>query len=230
MSLTNENLRHAAPAAAGAQQDGFTPINPTKAHKTITLTGEDIREGLTAIISVRLRDPQFEGQTKGKLGNVSVRTLVQQATYEKLNEWLEENPKEANAVATKAMIPESRGGKIISWLPAAHIAERGANYYLPVMKGASITICADPRKIVETLPEVHPTFFFAVPRIWEKVKAHVDAYVARTGEDIEWFWTAALRDMSLLWDAPYHTLLDLSRGPAGGSRSRSRTSRSSRRS
>jgi DNA gyrase subunit B len=57
------------------------------------LLGEDIREGLTAIISVRLRDPQFEGQTKGKLGNVSVRTLVQQATYEKLNEWLEENPK-----------------------------------------------------------------------------------------------------------------------------------------
>ena len=67
------------------------------------LLGEDIREGLTAIISVRLRDPQFEGQTKGKLGNVSVRTLVQQATYEKLNEWLEENPKEANAVATKAI-------------------------------------------------------------------------------------------------------------------------------
>jgi len=67
------------------------------------LLGEDIREGLTAIISVRLRDPQFEGQTKGKLGNVSVRSLVQQATYEKLNEWLEENPKEANAVATKAI-------------------------------------------------------------------------------------------------------------------------------
>ena len=67
------------------------------------LLGEDIREGLTAIISVRLRDPQFEGQTKGKLGNVSVRTLVQQATYEKLNEWLEENPKEANALSTKAI-------------------------------------------------------------------------------------------------------------------------------
>src|SRR5687768_781518 len=71
--------------------------------KDPNLLGEDIREGLTAIISVRLRDPQFEGQTKGKLGNVSVRTLVQQATYEKLNEWLEENPKEANAVSTKAI-------------------------------------------------------------------------------------------------------------------------------
>ncbi len=45
-----------------------------------------------------------------------------------------------------------RGSKVISWLPAAHIAERGANYYLPMMKGASATICADPRKVVEALP------------------------------------------------------------------------------
>ena len=54
------------------------------------LLGEDIREGLTAIISVRLRDPQFEGQTKGKLGNVSVRSLVQKATNEKLGVYLKE--------------------------------------------------------------------------------------------------------------------------------------------
>ena len=54
--------------------------------------GEDIREGLTAIISVRLRDPQFEGQTKAKLGNVSIRSLVERSTNKKLNEWLEENP------------------------------------------------------------------------------------------------------------------------------------------
>jgi long-chain acyl-CoA synthetase len=68
-----------------------------------------------------------------------------------------------------------RGSKVISWLPAAHIAERGANYYLPMMKGASATICADPRKVVEALPQVNPTFFFAVPRIWEKLKAGLEA-------------------------------------------------------
>jgi long-subunit acyl-CoA synthetase (AMP-forming) len=79
-----------------------------------------------------------------------------------------------------------RGSKVISWLPAAHIAERGANYYLPVMNGASVTICADPRKIVETLPEVNPTFFFAVPRIWEKVKASLEAKLgAIPGEEGE---------------------------------------------
>jgi DNA gyrase subunit B len=72
--------------------------------KDENLLGEDIREGLTAIISVRLQDPQFEGQTKGKLGNVPVRSLVQKATNEKLAEWFEENPKEANQVLQKATL------------------------------------------------------------------------------------------------------------------------------
>jgi DNA gyrase subunit B len=67
------------------------------------LQGEDIREGLTAIISVRLRDPQFEGQTKAKLGNVSVRSLVQKATYEKMLEWLEEHPAEGRQIVGKAV-------------------------------------------------------------------------------------------------------------------------------
>ena len=65
--------------------------------------GEDIREGLTAIISVRLRDPQFEGQTKAKLGNVSIRSLVERSTNKKLNEWLEENPREASQIVQKSM-------------------------------------------------------------------------------------------------------------------------------
>jgi DNA gyrase subunit B len=71
--------------------------------KDENLQGEDIREGLTAIISVRLAEPQFEGQTKGKLGNVSIRSLVERATNEKLAEWLEENPKEGGQVVAKAV-------------------------------------------------------------------------------------------------------------------------------
>ena len=71
--------------------------------KDDNLAGEDIREGLTAIISVRLRDPQFEGQTKGKLGNTSIRSLVAKATNEKLGDWLEENPTEANKIVKKAI-------------------------------------------------------------------------------------------------------------------------------
>ncbi|MHB1504821.1 MAG: DNA topoisomerase (ATP-hydrolyzing) subunit B [Acidimicrobiales bacterium] len=72
--------------------------------KDENLLGEDIREGLTAIVSVRLRDPQFEGQTKAKLGNVSIRSLVERTTNEKLAEWLEENPREANQVVQKASV------------------------------------------------------------------------------------------------------------------------------
>ncbi len=71
--------------------------------KDENLTGDDVREGLTAIISVRLAEPQFEGQTKGKLGNVSIRSLVERATNEKLAEGLEENPKEGGQIVAKAV-------------------------------------------------------------------------------------------------------------------------------
>ena len=71
--------------------------------KEDNLLGEDIREGMCAIVSVKLRDPQFEGQTKAKLGNTSIRSLVERATNEKLAEWLEENPPEARLIVTKAI-------------------------------------------------------------------------------------------------------------------------------
>jgi len=71
--------------------------------KDDNLQGEDIREGLTAIVSVRLVDPQFEGQTKSKLGNPEIRSLVQKVTNDKLADWLEENPSEAKRVVEKAV-------------------------------------------------------------------------------------------------------------------------------
>jgi DNA gyrase subunit B len=71
--------------------------------KDPNLTGEDIREGITAIVSVKLSEPQFEGQTKAKLGNVSMRSFVQRATNERIAEWLEEHPTEANKVVKKAL-------------------------------------------------------------------------------------------------------------------------------
>ncbi|GAC1534614.1 MAG: DNA topoisomerase (ATP-hydrolyzing) subunit B [Acidimicrobiales bacterium] len=71
--------------------------------KEPNLLGEDIREGLTAIVAVRLTEPQFEGQTKTKLGNVSMRSLVEKSTNEKLADWLEENPAEAKAAVMKAL-------------------------------------------------------------------------------------------------------------------------------
>ena len=70
--------------------------------KEDNLTGEDIREGLAAIISVKLRDPQFEGQTKTKLGNMEMRGLVQSIVTQGLSEYLEEHPKPARAIVSKS--------------------------------------------------------------------------------------------------------------------------------
>jgi DNA gyrase subunit B len=67
------------------------------------LGGEDVREGLTAVISVKLRDPQFEGQTKTKLGNPPIRGLVEETVNRKLAEFLEENPGDARRIITKAI-------------------------------------------------------------------------------------------------------------------------------
>ena len=66
------------------------------------LTGDDIREGLTAVISVKLSEPQFEGQTKTKLGNTEARTFVQQTVYGQLGDWLDSHPTDARAIITKA--------------------------------------------------------------------------------------------------------------------------------
>ncbi|HUS60637.1 MAG TPA: DNA topoisomerase subunit B [Acidimicrobiales bacterium] len=71
--------------------------------KDDALLGEDIREGMTAIIAVKLRDPQFEGQTKSKLGTIAMRSTVEKVTNEKFAEWLEENPSEARAIVNKAV-------------------------------------------------------------------------------------------------------------------------------
>jgi len=71
--------------------------------KDDNLAGEDVREGLTAVISVKLHDPQFEGQTKTKLGNPPIEGLVKEVVNRKLGEFLEENPGEARRIITKAV-------------------------------------------------------------------------------------------------------------------------------
>jgi DNA gyrase subunit B len=71
--------------------------------KDPNLSGEDVREGLTAIVSVKLVEPQFEGQTKAKLGNTEMKTFVQKVVNDQLGEWLEKNPAEGKEIARKAV-------------------------------------------------------------------------------------------------------------------------------
>jgi long-chain acyl-CoA synthetase len=76
------------------------------------------------------------------------------------------------------LIKFPRDGRVVSWLPAAHVAERNAHHYLPIVFGLQITCCDDPREVLSYLPEVRPSWFFAVPRIWEKLKAGLETMVA----------------------------------------------------
>jgi DNA gyrase subunit B len=71
--------------------------------KDEALTGEDVREGLTGIISVKLRDPQFEGQTKTKLGNTEIRSFVETEMNKRFGDFMEENPSDARAICTKVV-------------------------------------------------------------------------------------------------------------------------------
>lgn len=98
----------------GAHEEGFrsaltTVVNRYAKEKKLlkdkdgNLTGDDIREGLTAIVSVKVAEPQFEGQTKTKLGNTEVKSFVQRACNENLSHWFDANPADAKSIVNKAV-------------------------------------------------------------------------------------------------------------------------------
>lgn len=82
----------------------YIDANANAREKDSKVTGDDIREGLVAIISTKVMEPQFEGQTKGKLGSSFVKPIVQKLTYEKLSKFFEENPNDAKAIMQKALL------------------------------------------------------------------------------------------------------------------------------
>jgi DNA gyrase subunit B len=94
-----EGFRAALTSIVNRYAEAKGLIKPPKDEK---LTGEDIREGLAAIVSVKLGDPQFEGQTKTKLGNTEVKGFVQKVCNDLLTHWFEANPAEAKTIITKA--------------------------------------------------------------------------------------------------------------------------------
>ncbi|MBD5784641.1 DNA topoisomerase (ATP-hydrolyzing) subunit B [Cellulosimicrobium terreum] len=103
-----------ATTEGGTHEEGFRAamtslVNRYAREKTIlkekdeNLTGDDIREGLTAVVSVKLGEPQFEGQTKTKLGNTEAKTFVQRVVHEQLTDWFDSHPTEARDVIRKAI-------------------------------------------------------------------------------------------------------------------------------
>src|SRR3954454_18286574 len=94
------------------------------------------------------------------------------------------------------------GARIVSYLPMAHIAERSCSQYLPTMFGFTVTDCPDPRQVVFYLPEVRPTWFFSVPRIYEKLKAALEAGIEAEEDEqrkkaTKWALDVALQKVKL---------------------------------
>ncbi len=77
--------------------------------------------------------------------------------------------------ALQAARPTTPGGRLVSFLPAAHIADRWSSHYGPMVHGATITCCPDPRELMAHVAEARPTVFGAVPRVWEKLKSALEA-------------------------------------------------------
>src|SRR3954464_8745192 len=96
-----------------------------------------------------------------------------------------------DAVEQRVGFPD--GSRVISWLPSAHVAERTAHHYLPIVYAMTITTCHDPRQIGTYLPAVKPTWFFAVPRVWEKLKAGVEAKLGGDEQALELLAAGAQR-------------------------------------
>ncbi len=107
---TSDGGTHEAGFRAGLTRaiTKYVSNNATQREKDTKITGDDVKEGLIAIVSVRVAEPQFEGQTKGKLGSTFVRPIVQKLVNEALSKYFEENPIEAKTIMNKA-ISAARG-------------------------------------------------------------------------------------------------------------------------
>jgi long-chain acyl-CoA synthetase len=100
----------------------------------------------------------------------------------------------AAVAAIEDLIEFPREGRVISWLPSAHVAERVAHHYIPIVYGLQVTCCPNAREILAYLPEVRPSWFFAVPRIWEKLKAGLEAMATSQPPEQRDRMQGALRD------------------------------------
>jgi long-subunit acyl-CoA synthetase (AMP-forming) len=94
--------------------------------------------------------------------------------------------------AVEGVIHFPDGSRVISWLPSAHVAERVAHHYLPIVFAMTITCCPNPREVVGYLPAVRPTWFFAVPRIWEKLRSAMMGFAFAEGTEERGWLEAAV--------------------------------------
>jgi long-chain acyl-CoA synthetase len=163
----------------------------------IVVDGEAPQGVLTLEEVLAAPDPDFDAEASvAQLGPQDLLTIIYTSGTTGPPKGVQLSHRNLLAAVEQAeqLIDFPRDGRVISWLPAAHVAERNAHHYLPIVYGLQITCCDNPREILGYLPEVRPSWFFAVPRIWEKLKAGLEAMVAGQPEDQRSKTQAAMRD------------------------------------
>jgi long-chain acyl-CoA synthetase len=158
----------------------------------------DAPEGVITLDEViSAPDPDFDAEASvAQLGSQDLLTIIYTSGTTGPPKGVQLSHRNLLAAVEQAeqLIDFPPDGRVISWLPAAHVAERNAHHYLPIVYGLQITCCDNPREILGYLPEVRPSWFFAVPRIWEKLKAGLEAMVAGQPEEQRSRTQAAVRD------------------------------------
>ncbi len=138
-------------------------------------------DGVLALAGVEGSDPGFDGAAAcARVAPDDLATLIYTSgtTGHPKGVQLTHHAVMFTAQGVREVIEFPEGARVISWLPAAHIAERMAHHYIPVIYAGAVTCAPDPREVLSYLPQVRPNWFFAVPRIWEKLKAGLEAMSA----------------------------------------------------
>jgi len=151
----------------------------------IVVDGE-ASEGVLALDEVEGSDPGFDGAAAcAQVTGDDLATLIYTSgtTGHPKGVQLTHHAVMFTAQGVREVIEFPVGARVISWLPAAHIAERMAHHYIPVIYAGNVTCAPNPREVLSYLPGVRPNWFFAVPRIWEKLKAGLETMQAAQPEE-----------------------------------------------
>jgi long-chain acyl-CoA synthetase len=152
----------------------------------VVVVDGDPPEGTLALADVEGSDPEFDGAAAAaEVEPDDVLTLIYTSgtTGHPKGVQLTHRAIMFTASEVQDVIDFPIGSRVISWLPSAHIAERMAHHYIPVIYAGNVTCAPNPRDVLSYLPQVRPNWFFAVPRIWEKLKAGLEAMQAAQPEE-----------------------------------------------
>jgi long-chain acyl-CoA synthetase len=141
----------------------------------------DAPEGVKPLADVEGANPGWDAEASvAQLGPDDVLTLIYTSgtTGPPKGVQLSHRNLLAAVQAVEEIVQFPDGARVISWLPSAHIAERAAHHYLPIVYGMTVTSCPNAKEVLGYIASVRPSWFFAVPRIWEKLKSGLEAMMA----------------------------------------------------